>query len=69
MKWLVAIGSFLAVLISALFMARQSGKDTIKKDIVEKSLDNLKKANVIDATVDSLSDAELDKRLRKYVRK
>ena len=69
MKWLVAIGSFLAALISALFMARQSGKDTIKKDLAEKNLDNLKKANVIDAAVDSLSDSELDKRLRKYVRK
>lgn len=69
MKWLVAIGTFLATLLGALFMARQSGKESIKKDLAEKNLDNLKKANVIDATVDSLSDSELDKRLRKYVRK
>jgi hypothetical protein len=69
MKWLTAIFAFISALVGALFMARQSGKDSAQKDMVENYLDELKKANKIDGTVDSLSEPDVDKRLRRYKRK
>lgn len=66
MQLYLLIGSVILLLIvGGFFVARSLGRAGAQRDIAEKGVDDARKGQEIDEDVARMSDADLDKRLRK----
>jgi len=55
-------------LVGVVFKIRQDGKNAVRNKVNEKALDNVHEAKKTSNSVDSASDADVNKRLLKYDR-
>jgi len=62
--WLAGLGALIVGVLAALGMAKRAGKKEEQAAQTERALEQAKESNEIDTKVRSMSDAELDAKLR-----